>query len=161
MERSSARQLPARLLAAPPAVWAVKHLVSPMDRQLYRLTRGRLLLGRPARDVALLTTTGRRSGMPRTVPVFCLADGERLVVCSVRPAGEPANPWPGNLRADPRCSVEKDGVRREYVALEATAEEVERWWEPLCRRWPPYAAHYRATGQRSIFVLEPARRSGR
>lgn len=87
--------------------------------------------------------------------MFCLVDGERLVLCNVRPARERADPWPGNLRADPRCSVERGHVRRDYVAREATAEEVQRWWEPLYRRWPPYAAHYRATGQRNIVVLEP------
>jgi hypothetical protein len=44
-------------------VWAIKHLVSPLDRSIYRLTGGRhVSTGRPLAPMLLLTTTGRRTG---------------------------------------------------------------------------------------------------
>ena len=144
-----------RLLAGRVAVWTVKHVVAPADRLLYQLTGGLLLLGRTGRDVALLTTVGARTGRPRTIPVFCLRDGDRLVVCNVRPAGERTNPWPANLRVDPRCLVRLGRVRREYLAREVHHQELDRWWGPLVRQWPAYAEHFRGTGQRAVFVLEP------
>jgi hypothetical protein len=73
-----------------------------------------------------------------------------LVVCNVRPAGERANPWPANLRADPRCLVRLGRVRREYLAREVRRQELDRWWDPLVRQWPAYAEHFRATGQRGL-----------
>ena len=49
-------------------VWVIKHIVSPLDRRLYGLTNGRFLSsGRPLAPTLLLTTTGRKSGQPRTV----------------------------------------------------------------------------------------------
>src|SRR5919202_659859 len=54
---------------------------------VYRATRGRLM-GKVGRaPVLLLTTTGRKSGEPRTAPVVYLADGDRYVVGAARRAG--------------------------------------------------------------------------
>ncbi len=62
-------------------VWVIKHIVSPLDRRLYRWTGGRrVALGRPLAPRLLLTTTGRHTGLERTVPVFYLRDGDRLVL---------------------------------------------------------------------------------
>jgi hypothetical protein len=44
-----------------------------------------------------------------------------------------------------------------YHAREATAEEMERYWPQLVRIWPAYRAFYEQGGERTIFVLEPAR----
>jgi hypothetical protein len=69
--------------------WAIAHVVSPLQRRLLVATRGRLsITGR--RPVLLLTATGRRSGQPRTVPIFFVRDGDDLVVCNVRPPHERA-----------------------------------------------------------------------
>ena len=41
-------------------------------------------------------------------------------------------------------------------AREATDEEIERLWPRLIELWPAYQAHYERSGQRAIFILEPA-----
>ena len=62
-------------------VWAIKHVVSPLDRRLYVNSGGRLLsTGRPLAPVLLLSTVGRRTGRIRTTPVFYLREGERLIL---------------------------------------------------------------------------------
>lgn len=53
----------------------------------------------------LLTTTGRRTGRQRTVPLLYVHDDGKLVVCNVSPGFERPNPWVLNLRANPRAFV--------------------------------------------------------
>jgi deazaflavin-dependent oxidoreductase (nitroreductase family) len=146
-----------RLGGASLGVWVIKHIISPLDRRLYRWTGGRgVALGRPLAPRLLLTTTGRHSGLERTVPIFFLRDGGRLVICNVNPGFEHANPWTLNLRANPLARVQIGSTSGTYHAREATDEEVTRYWPQLVRIWPAYQTHYDRSGQCSIFILEPA-----
>jgi F420H(2)-dependent quinone reductase len=134
-------------------VWTIGHVVSPLQRRLYLRTGGRFSLTGSA-PVLLLTSTGRRSGLQRTVPLLYLADGDRLVVCNVNPGFERTNPWVLNLRADPHATVQ---VRRDVFAVsarEATPEEVELYWPALTAIWPAYQRFYARGGKRRVFVLE-------
>jgi deazaflavin-dependent oxidoreductase (nitroreductase family) len=137
-------------------VWIIKHIVSPLDRWVYRRTNGqRVLLGRPLAPMLLLTTTGRRSGKARTTPVFYLRDGPLLVICNVNPGFERPNPWTLNLRATPTATVEVGSQTWRCAAREATAAEIERYWPQLVALWPAYQTHYDRSGQRVLFVLSP------
>jgi deazaflavin-dependent oxidoreductase (nitroreductase family) len=139
-------------------VWAIKHLFSPLDRRLYRWTGGRgIALGRSLAPRLLLTTIGRHSGQERTVPIFYLREGDRLIICNVNPGFERPNPWTLNLRAHPVARVQVRSVRRTYQACAATQAEVARYWPRLVRIWPAYQAFYERGGERTIFVLEPDR----
>ena len=54
----------------------------------------------------LLTTTGARSGLPRTTPLLYSTDGDRFVVIASK-GGEPTHPdWYHNLLAHPEATVE-------------------------------------------------------
>ena len=145
-----------RLGATPVVVWLIKHLISPLDRRLYRLTGGRILsTGRPLGPVLLLTTKGRKTGEDRTNPVFYLRDGERLVLCNVNPGFERPNPWTLNLRANPLARVQIGHETRTYMARQATEDELEKYWPRLVEIWPAYQAHFDKSGKRIVFVLEP------
>jgi deazaflavin-dependent oxidoreductase (nitroreductase family) len=138
-------------------VWAVKHVVAPLDRRLSNWTNGRLTAtGMLRGPILLLTTTGRRTGAPRTTPLFYLSDGPLLVICNVNPGFERPNPWTLNLRANPQATVRIGRTIGAYTAREATSGELERYWPDLVRRWPAYETHYARSGQRAIFILEPA-----
>ena len=69
-------------------------------------------------DWLLLTTTGRRSGEPRTVMVDAIAHDDATDTWYVQPA-EPRAQWLANLRATPTATVEVLG--RRFVA---DAEEI-------------------------------------
>ncbi len=105
-----------------------------LDRWLYQATSGRrVAMGRPLGPLLLLTTTGRRTGMERTTPVFYLRDGKRLVVCNVNPGFERANPWTLNLRANPTAQVQIGKVHGVYQAREASQAGLiatgRTWWQ--------------------------------
>ena len=93
----------------------------------------------------LLTSTGRRSGEPRTLPLAYLADGDALVIVASN-AGQSRHPaWFHNLRADARARVR---VGREVFDVRAeVAEDAERQrlWPLLTAYNPPYAAYERKT----------------
>ena len=137
-------------------VWVIKHLVSPLDRWLYRRTNGRLLtLGRPLAPTLLLTTSGRKSGQARTTPVFYVRDGDRVILCNVNPGFERPNPWPLNLRANPSVQAQIGAQIERYWAREATPAEVARYWPQLVAIWLAYQQHLANNGQRAIFILTP------
>ncbi len=139
-------------------VWAIKHLVSPFQRYIYRISEGRALsnIG-SGKDVLLLTTKGRRTGKERTTPVFYLRDGEAVVICNVRPKTERTNPWVINLRSHPVARLQIGRDTAQYQAREATDEEIKRLWPRLIELWPAFKVHYEHGGRRSIFILEHAK----
>ena len=116
---------------------------------MYRLTNGRLggrLLGMP---VLLLTTTGRRSGERRTVPLTYFEDGDALLVVGSK-GGSPRHPdWYLNLVADPDAEIQVGGERRRVRGRTATTEEAERLWPMVLERAPVYGK-YRAKTSREI-----------
>jgi len=137
-------------------VLAIGRLISPAQRRLYRSTGGRLSLTGRA-PVLLLTTTGRRTALERTVPLLYVRDGDCLVVCNVNPGFERTNPWVLNLRAHPRARVQVGRDIFPVVAREAAADEVDRYWPRLTAIWPAYQRFYDRGGRRTVFVLEPGR----
>ena len=136
-------------------VLAIGRIVSPLQRKLYRRTGGRLSLTGRA-PVLLLTTTGRRSGKARTVPLLYIRDGDRLVICNVNPGFERPNPWILNLRAEPHAQVQIGRHTISVRARMASGQELDRYWPQLTKIWPAYQAFYGKGGQRSVFVLVPA-----
>jgi F420H(2)-dependent quinone reductase len=137
-------------------VLGVRRVFSPIHRRLYQLSAGRLpLTGRA--PVLLLTTTGRRTGLERTVPLLYLRDDDRLVICNVHPGFGPPYPWTLNLRAEPRARVQIGARSLSVTAREVLDEdELDRYWPRLVRMWPAYETNRDRGGRRSVFVLDPA-----
>jgi F420H(2)-dependent quinone reductase len=125
--------------------------------KLYRATGGRVggtAMGMP---VLLLTTTGRRSGEPRTKALMYVPKGDAAVVVASY-AGEPRHPdWWLNLQANPRARVQRGRKVTEMVAREADGEERERLWQEVVGIEPGYEVYAGRTARRiPVVVLEPA-----
>lgn len=136
-------------------VWAIKHLISPLQRWIYRSSKGRFFsTAGSGRKVLLLTTKGRRTGKDRTTPVFYLRDGDSIVICNVNPGFERTNPWVINLRANPAARLQIGRDIGQYQAREASVAETERLWPRLVKIWPTYQTHFDRSGLRAIFILE-------
>lgn len=131
--------------------------VVPVDRTLARLTGGRLV-GYGVVPALLLTTTGRRSGRPRTSPLLYATDGDAYVVAGSN-WGQPHHPaWALNLRADPQAMTTVHGRRTAVRASLVAGAERERLWALLVREWPPYETYRRRAGGRDIMVFRLERR---
>lgn len=100
----------------------------------------------------LLTTTGRKSGEPRTTPLIFARDGDDyLVVASV--GGMPDHPaWYLNLRDDPNAHIQVKGEHLDVVARTATPEEKPRLWQIVNDVWPNYET-YQTRTERVIPVV--------
>jgi deazaflavin-dependent oxidoreductase (nitroreductase family) len=123
---------------------------------VYRLTRGRVL-GRVGRaPVLLITTTGRRSGEPRTAPIVFLADGERMVVIGSNAGNERPPAWALNLEANPEAEVQVRGRRAKVRARISEGEERDVLWRRMNDQYTGFD-DYRERTQRhiNVFVLEP------
>jgi len=112
--------------------------------------------------VVLITTVGRRTGGPRSAPVFGWPEGEAVVVVASNAGHDRAPAWYLNLRANPDVEVNLSGRVRRMRARDATSEERERLWPKLVRLYPGYEV-YRTTTARPIPVvlLEPPAIVGR
>ncbi len=113
--------------------------MSRINTFFYRRNNGEGLGGtRQNIPVALLTTTGRKSGQPRVSPLYFLRDGDRVVLAASR-GGSDRNPmWYLNLKADPKVKVQIKDEVLELSACDANDEERERYWPQLVEMYPTY-----------------------
>jgi deazaflavin-dependent oxidoreductase (nitroreductase family) len=105
----------------------------------------------------LLTTTGRRSGERRDVPLI-YGESERGYVVVGSRGGTPTHPvWFLNLEADPRCELQVGAKHLRARARVAEGPERERLWRRMLEIYPPYEAYQQRAGARTIpvVVLEP------
>lgn len=106
----------------------------------------------------LLTTTGRKSGEPRTTPLIYGRSGDDYLVVASQ-GGAPQPPaWFRNLEADPDVEVQVKGDRFPARARVATPEEKPEMWRTMTSEWPAYD-DYQARTDREIPVVVLERRS--
>jgi deazaflavin-dependent oxidoreductase (nitroreductase family) len=105
----------------------------------------------------LLTTTGRKTGEPRDVPLIYGEDRGRYVVVASR-GGSPTHPvWFLNLEAHPECELQVGPKHLRVRAQVAQGSERERLWGKMAAIYPPYDEYQKNAGARTIpvVVLEP------
>jgi deazaflavin-dependent oxidoreductase (nitroreductase family) len=133
-------------------------ILSALNIWAYRISGGKIggcfLRGAP---VCLVTTTGRRSGQPRTAPLLYLADGDRVVLVASKGGMSKHPVWYLNLVANSRCTVEIGREKREMQANTASAEEKAALWPRLVAMYRDYD-DYQSRSDREIpvVVLDPA-----
>jgi deazaflavin-dependent oxidoreductase (nitroreductase family) len=130
-----------------------------LDRLTHRITGHRttstaVLAGLP---VVMLTTTGAKSGLTRTVPLIGVPHRTDIAVIASN-YGQAHHPaWCHNLRANPHAVVEIEGVEHQVVAEELTGAEREEVWRRGLRIYPGWAAYAQRAAHRNIavFLLRP------
>lgn len=154
---NAAQRVMQRIGASPPGAWFFQRTLYPIDKWLYRKTKGRvtvpgIVAGLP---VVMLTTTGAKSGQRRTMPLLGVPVGQDLAVIGSNYGQERTPGWVYNLEANPGATISYGGQDVDVVARRADdqeADEAFRLAEPIYAGY----AHYReraAHREIRVFIL--------
>ena len=140
--------------------WYLKRVAPRIDPPLLRLTGGRVSSAYPV-PVMLLTTTGAKTGQPRTLPLVYVTDGDRLLLIASN-YGKTSHPaWYRNLVANPKVEVLAGKHSGTYTASEITdPAERERAWDLALNQYAGYADYEGRSGDRTIPLVRLERPSG-
>jgi deazaflavin-dependent oxidoreductase (nitroreductase family) len=142
---------------SPSAVLQLPYL--RLHQAVYRLSGG--LVGRHAglRPALLLTTKGRRSGVPRTVALIYARRGDDLIVVASNGGSNRHPGWYHNLAADPAVTVQIGTRKRQAAARTAEGEERKELWTMVNRNNRGLAPllHPGAAGRYAAYQTHTAR----
>jgi deazaflavin-dependent oxidoreductase (nitroreductase family) len=143
--------------------------MSVVNVWLYRRTGGRVgktwRVGSALRNgvpICLLTTTGRKSGQPRTVPLVYMTDGDEIVLVASQ-GGLPDDPqWYRNLVADPEVTLQFGKSTRAMRARVADTTERARLWPQLTALYADFDSYAAWTDREiPVVICEPCGKTGR
>lgn len=120
---------------------------------LYRLTGGRVGAKLAGLDHLLLTTTGRKSGKRRTIPIACKRQHNTLLVVASNNGQDRHPAWYLNLQANPEVEVQWGPEKRATRARTATPEERATLWPGLTTYNPMFARYEKRTSREIPVVI--------
>jgi deazaflavin-dependent oxidoreductase (nitroreductase family) len=128
------------------------HLAPRIDKALIPRTKGRLsALG--IDKVGLVTTTGAKSGKPRTHPLALVDDSDGLLAIGSN-YGRPNHPaWSANLLAHPECTIEFKGPPSKYRAELLTGDARSAAWARIVDFYAGYERYRASCAPREIRVF--------
>jgi len=103
--------------------------------------------------LVLLTTTGRRSGEPRTTPMMFHRDGDRVLVIASNVGAATHPDWYRNLAAEPHVTVEIGDETYPALAVATEGADRERVWAEIKELYPFFADHEAKAAPRTIPVV--------
>jgi deazaflavin-dependent oxidoreductase (nitroreductase family) len=124
---------------------------------LYRASGGRVAARMQKAPIMLLTTTGSKSGKPRTNPVLFIVDGGDLVTVASAGGAEKNPSWFVNLMHTPEAAVTIKRETRKVRARKASPEERARLWPRLAAAYTTYDDYAKKTKREiPVVILSPA-----
>jgi F420H(2)-dependent quinone reductase len=122
---------------------------------------GRNLFFAPRQRVLALTTTGRKSGRPRTTALGYLREGEGFAVVASNSGLDRPPAWWMNLQANPEAEVNAAGERVRVRGRDANPEEREQLWPRFLDQFPGFDGYERFTARKiPVVLLEPIASDG-
>ncbi|MBA3873972.1 MAG: nitroreductase family deazaflavin-dependent oxidoreductase [Anaerolineae bacterium] len=104
-------------------------LVTGLHVFLYHASSGKIWGSMNGNPVLMLTTTGSKTGLPRTTPVMYVhKDNEYLIAASA--GGSNQNPtWLSNLNHNPQATIEINGKQIKVKTVITSGDERDRLYE--------------------------------
>jgi len=134
-------------------------MISGTHEFWYRLSGG-LIGGRVGGlPILLLTTTGRKSGKKRTMPLVYLQDGDDIVIIASNGGSDRHPAWWLNLKDKPEAEVQVGRDAKSVTAEKATGEERERLWRQVVEMYKGYDEYRRMTEREIPVVILRSERS--
>lgn len=134
--------------------WFAMNVSTRLDPVLLRMSRGRVSTF-PMAPLILLTVPGRKSGVPRTLPLLYFTDGDEAIVIPSSFGRDRHPAWYHNVMAHPEVELSAKGRTGRYRARETEGEERARLYglaEQVYGGYADYAVRAAAVG-RTIPVL--------
>ena len=132
--------------------------VGGFHRWLLSVSKGKIGGNLQGMPVLQLTTTGRKSGQPRTSMLTSpLQDGDKIMVVASRGGDDKHPAWFLNLRDQPKVEVTMEGKTRPMTAHIADAAEKAELWPRIIADHKNYAGYQKKTDRDiPVVILEPA-----
>jgi deazaflavin-dependent oxidoreductase (nitroreductase family) len=100
-----------------------------------------------------LTVTGRRSGLPRTVSLLYVPDGEDFLLVGSN-WGSPRHPaWSTNLSHADKAELHCGGERFPVSVTELRGAQRARAWLTAVHVWPGYEMEQRLASEREFRIF--------
>ena len=127
-------------------------LFGKLHKALYQKTGSRLFARLGKMPNLLLTTTGRKSDKPRTIPLLYIKYGDGFAIVASF-AGSPEHPsWYRNLQSNPKATVQIGKQMIPVIATTASPEEKKSLWPQFTAMYADYDNYEDAT-ERDIPVV--------
>jgi deazaflavin-dependent oxidoreductase (nitroreductase family) len=133
-----------------------------IDRFVLRLSGHRVILSAwlSGVPVVILTTTGARSGLSRSVPLLCIRDPlnpDRFGLIASNWGRKHHPGWYYNLKANPAAICEFNGRSGHYLAVEAQGAEYQHFMALAIASYAGYRQYRKWVGPRHIpiMVMQP------
>jgi deazaflavin-dependent oxidoreductase (nitroreductase family) len=114
--------------------------------RLFRWSGGRIGSSMGDGKLLLLTTTGRKTGKTRTVPLMYIEDGAGDPVIAASFAGADVNPaWFNNIQKNPDVRYQTRDREVSAKAEILPSEQRDELWKELTTRHPQFAGYEKKT----------------
>ena len=129
--------------------------VPAKDKFVHKISGGRFTMSGLYTPVIILTTIGRKSGEPRTIPIATFLHGDAFVIVGSN-FGRPNHPaWSYNLLANPEATVEFRKEKFRVKARLASAQEKAELWPMITSKLQNFERYPERSGRDlRVFILE-------
>lgn len=132
--------------------WTIINIGTRVDRWLIKFTNGSFN-STFAWPCLLITTKGAKTGIPRTVALLYLKDGDSVVLIASKGGNLKHPSWYLNLKSNPEVEVFIEGHNAKYIASDAVGEDYDRLWQKALDAYSGYETYQERAGDRKIPVV--------
>jgi F420H(2)-dependent quinone reductase len=126
-------------------------------RRILARSGGRILGRMGGHPLLVLTTTGQRTGQPRSTPVIGIRNGGNWLVVASNGGAATQPLWLRNIAASPQVTVRRGKRAEPFHAQILPDPERAEWWPKLVRAYPSYARMQAKTDRElPVVLLTPA-----
>ena len=120
---------------------------------LYNVSGGRIGGKMGKVPVLLLTTTGRKSGKQRTLPLIYIMDDSAYVITASAGGADKHPGWFFNIRSNPQATIQVKDAHIKVKAEVAGQEKKSELWARLVEVAPNFAGYEKRTSREIPMVI--------
>jgi deazaflavin-dependent oxidoreductase (nitroreductase family) len=120
---------------------------------LYNVSGGRIGGKMGKLPILLLTTTGRKSGKQRTLPLVYIMDDSAYVITASAGGADKHPGWFFNIRSNPQATIQVKDTHIKVTAEIVGSEKKSELWARLVEVAPNFAGYQKRTSREIPMVI--------